>query len=337
MGYLISAVIPVYNCEKYVRNAIDSVLSQSNFSEIELILVDDGSTDNSGAICDEYAEKYENILAIHQNNSGVSVARNNGIKNSTGKWISFIDSDDYIKDDFYVKMLTQSNAELICCDFCSNGIVDSRLTDYFKKRYYTKDEFNTSIYSAMVNMTSFFPCWNKIYLKSIIDDNNLQFAPGVKLGEDMMFVFDYVRHIKSFAFIEEPLYFYYINPDNTTSVIKKGFEKYLYQFEWQYNYFNSIDCDSELLLEKVRSSFVFRTVMAISSAGYELKMIDGIKYIKNIVMNDTFYKLYLHENYTEFVSKFDEVLNKFIRKRKPCLIYFLIKISKAVSRIAGKR
>lgn len=337
MSYLISTIIPVYNCEKYLSRAVESVIAQSDFDEIELILVDDGSRDNSGMICDEYAGKYENIITIHQKNSGVSVARNKGMEISSGKWISFVDSDDYIKEDFYVKLLSAESADLICCNISSNESMSNTLQDFFKKSHYVKDEFNTTVYSAMANYTSFFPCWNKIYLKSIIDDNNLQFAPGVKLGEDMMFVFDYVKFIESFTFVDEPLYFYYINPNNTTCVVNKGFEAYLEQYKWQYKYFNSLNCDRENLLNTIRTSFVYRTVMAISSAGYELGLFDGIKYLKQIITNETFVRLYEEENYTTFVCKFDKQLNGYIKRKKPVSLYFLLKIYKSGSKLLKKR
>ena len=91
----ISIIVPVYNAEKYIKRCVNSILNQS-FKEWELILVDDGSSDNSGQICDDYSRQYNNIMVLHKNNGGVSSARNTGIKNATGKYIMFCDSDDYV-------------------------------------------------------------------------------------------------------------------------------------------------------------------------------------------------------------------------------------------------
>ena len=107
MDSLISIIIPVYNVEKYLRRCVDSVLGQT-YDKLEIILVDDGSTDNSGRICDEYREKDQRIIVIHKENGGLSEARNFGIEKSSGEYISFVDSDDWIPEDsvaiMYYKM-----------------------------------------------------------------------------------------------------------------------------------------------------------------------------------------------------------------------------------------
>ena len=102
---MISVIIPVYNSEKYLHKCIDSVLSQS-YTNFEVILVNDGSTDSSGMICDEYAEKDERVRVFHKDNGGVSTARNLGIDYATGKYVLFIDSDDYMTDDAVEKIIT---------------------------------------------------------------------------------------------------------------------------------------------------------------------------------------------------------------------------------------
>ena len=94
MSCKVSVIVPVYNCKKYLETAIRSVIEQTLFNETELILVDDGSTDGSGGICDNYASEYPNIFAVHQSNSGVSVARNKGMEAAKGEYIAFLDSDD---------------------------------------------------------------------------------------------------------------------------------------------------------------------------------------------------------------------------------------------------
>jgi glycosyltransferase involved in cell wall biosynthesis len=242
MKYMVSIIIPVYNCEKYLGRAVESVINQPNFDNLELVLIDDGSKDGSGKICDEFSEKYENIFAFHQPNSGVSVARNLGISKANGDWIAFLDSDDWFLDGAFIKMLRYDDSDLICCDYTSDESCNGCLSDRFVKSVYTKNEFNDTLYRAMINGTSFYSCWNKLYKKSIIIDNDVQFPAGVKYGEDMMFLFTYIKYINSFAFVNEALYFYWINPQNTTSVIKKGFEYCLNQYEWQYKYFNEIEC-----------------------------------------------------------------------------------------------
>ena len=116
---LISVVIPVYNVEKYINQCLDSILRQS-YSNLEILLTDDGSTDNSGNICDEYSQKDNRIKVFHQQNKGVSAARNNGIRNASGDFISFIDPDDFIDKDFYEYLLNQihkSDSDIVFCAF----------------------------------------------------------------------------------------------------------------------------------------------------------------------------------------------------------------------------
>ena len=101
---MISVIVPIYNVEQYLEQCLDSIISQT-YSQLEIILVDDGSTDSSGQICDKYARKDERIVVIHKTNGGLSDARNAGISVATGEYISFIDSDDYIATDMYNKMI----------------------------------------------------------------------------------------------------------------------------------------------------------------------------------------------------------------------------------------
>ena len=114
---LVSIIVPVYNAEKYIDRCIQSVLCQS-FSRWELLLVDDGSTDNSGAICDEYAFKDDRIKVLHKENGGVSSARNDGIRLSCGTWLTFIDIDDYVQDVFLERLVN----EIIDVDLIVSGI-----------------------------------------------------------------------------------------------------------------------------------------------------------------------------------------------------------------------
>ena len=118
MENLISVIVPVYNIEAYLRKCIDSILAQT-YTNLEIILVDDGSTDNSGEICNEYAAKDARIRVIHKGNGGLSSARNTGIDIATGKYIGFVDSDDYLAPDMYEKLLgaiVNNHADISVCN-----------------------------------------------------------------------------------------------------------------------------------------------------------------------------------------------------------------------------
>ena len=116
----ISVIIPVYNAEKYLYRCIDSVLAQT-YQDFELLLIDDGSKDSSGAICDEYAAKDARVRVFHKENGGVSSARNVGLDHARGEWITFVDADDWISMDWLKEMMTHSDSDLVIADFVVEG------------------------------------------------------------------------------------------------------------------------------------------------------------------------------------------------------------------------
>lgn len=205
----LSVIVPVFNVEDYIEDCVKSILSQS-FSDFELLLIDDGSTDKSRNICENLAKHDCRIKFFHQSNSGVSSARNLGLEKATGDRISFIDSDDVIEKDMYSKML-ESDGDLIICGVReinhSSSIVhlyDLPSEVLFKGEDEIKNLIRSDFeYKNILNS----PC-NKIYKRNIISCNKLYF-PNRKRGEDWWFNMLYVQKIKSFFFVNEPLYNYY--------------------------------------------------------------------------------------------------------------------------------
>ena len=123
---LISVIVPVYNVERYLRQCIESITNQS-YKNLQIILIDDGSKDNSGKICDEYAEKDKRVEVIHKENTGVSAARNTGLDNAKGEWITFVDADDWVEKNFceiLIKKATENESDCIACGYnkvyCNN-------------------------------------------------------------------------------------------------------------------------------------------------------------------------------------------------------------------------
>jgi len=215
----VSIIVPVYNVEQYLDDCIKSILNQS-YQNIEIILVDDGSQDNSGAICDKYASLDTRINVIHKENSGVSDARNCGIHAATGKYIVFVDSDDTVDTD-YVKILSDEilNSEFDC-------IICGYRTCYPKQKIDVCVESNISIYKIDENeklITQIFnqrllhsPC-NKIYKKEYITE---YFDPSIAMGEDLMFNLKYLRKIVNVKVISDVLYNYIIHPGSAVTTYK---------------------------------------------------------------------------------------------------------------------
>ena len=212
----ISVIVPVYNVQKYLSRCIDSILSQT-FTDFELLLIDDGSKVNSGKICDEYAKKDTRIQVFHKENGGVSSARNLGLENVQGEWITFIDSDDYLNINFLSNLIKYDNFDHIVGGnqtFGERNInrgINKKIIIDLKSQDATRLDYGTDI-----NSSNFF-CypWGKLYKTTNIKLNHIRFNTQVFLGEDTCFVLEYL----SFC----------------SNIILVPYNDYCYRYEYQKN------------------------------------------------------------------------------------------------------
>ena len=242
MNDLISVIVPVYNVEKYLNDCIESIISQV-YSNLEIILIDDGSLDNSGKICDEYAKKDSRIKVIHKENGGVSSARNIGLDISTGEWIAFIDSDDWIENEYFNELLCtakNNNAQIVLCGY--NRIIGNK-----------KENINTTgsnnicdnrgfLLNVLNPQTGYGFCHMKIYKKEII--KNIKFTEGLPVGEDALFNEMIAQNITKSIFLNKQLYNYRVN---TSSVVKK------YDSDYANKYLNSMILNKKYLFNNYKS------------------------------------------------------------------------------------
>ncbi len=334
MNYRFSVIVPVYNCKSFLNRAVDSVINQPDFSSCELILVDDGSTDGSEKICDSYAKEHENIRVIHQINSGVSVARNSGLNAAQGEWVAFLDSDDYFLDGSFEKMLRFSDSDLICATHTSNASLQENFDSFFEEGVYLKTDISDTLNFLLASRKVFYPCWSKFYKLSIIRDNDIKFPVGIKIAEDMVFVYTYIKHISKIAFLNDSVYYYYVNVDNTTSVIPKSFDTHLYIYNWLCKYFSADESpENELIFQRLASAFVFRSFDSIKTATDSLGFIPACKYLLEILNNETFYTLYEKERYDSFNTRTDFLLNKYIIKRNAVMVCIVMSFNKLKTKI----
>ena len=209
----LSVIIPVYNAEEYLNKCIDSVLAQTE-TDLEVILVNDGSKDNSGIICDEYSKKDSRVKVIHQENQGVSSARNNAFGIAKGEFIGFVDSDDYIHPQMFEKMLTaaeNSKSDIVLCDALTvydNGKTElDTITQLPENCILKKTDFTPSILLEMAGSI-----WRCIYKNSSCNDKpKFTFPIGVKFSEDRVFNIYAFGFADKISYIKEPLYYRYIN------------------------------------------------------------------------------------------------------------------------------
>lgn len=204
----ISVIVPVYKAEKYLHRCVDSILAQT-FTDFELLLIDDGSPDNSGAICDEYATKDCRVRVFHKENGGVSSARNLGLDNARGEWITFIDSDDYI-DERYFNIPNSCNEDLLIQNYTFFG--DSNKSVRFSESIIKEDCYQDFINENLHKEWLRTP-WAKFYKSNIIKDYCIKFPDGIKIGEDTLFVQEYLYHITNVRYIDTGYYMYYCNYD----------------------------------------------------------------------------------------------------------------------------
>ena len=200
----ISVIIPVYNVEKYVRKSINSILEQT-YKNYEIILIDDGSTDRSGKICDEYAYKYGNIKVYHQNNSGLSKARNTGIEKSKGNYICFLDSDDWYSNNAleeYVSLIINYKADISIINVFNTFDEKTIYLPKNTKFTYNKSEAMTQLFK---NFSVFGSACNKLYKREIF--NNIRFPNG-QCWEDMYISLDVLMNISKIAYSKNACLYY---------------------------------------------------------------------------------------------------------------------------------
>lgn len=199
---ILSIIIPVYKIEAYIAQCLDSLIC--NNSDYEIICIDDGSPDLSGQICDEYASKYPFIKVIHKLNGGVSSARNEGIAQATGKYIYFVDGDDYVEGiDMLIQQLKDKDTEgfILNCNILNS-------TDAIKQHYeYTKEVVSINKEYAHYKRT-FHASWNFIYRKELIIKHHIKFDTQLKYAEDWVFVVHYLSTIKHLHSIKGFTYYY---------------------------------------------------------------------------------------------------------------------------------
>lgn len=245
MEKLISVIVPVYNVEPYLERCLNSIINQT-YKNLEIILVDDGSSDNSGAICDNFSQEDKRIKVIHTVNGGVCKARNIGLEIAVGDYISFIDSDDYIEPNMLEILYNnaiKSNSDLSCC-----GILQKHLDGVVETKYCTGEIFCTEDKNILIE--KFFndpiykevlygPC-NKIIKADIA--KSVKFNEKYKIGEDLLFSFECLEKIQSFYFENKGLY-YYIKREKSATTSKFSIKRFDYIYV------------ADILLEKCKACY----------------------------------------------------------------------------------
>lgn len=215
----ISVIVPVYNAKMYIKRCVDSILNQT-YRNFELLLIDDGSSDNSGVICDEYAAKDNRIRVIHKDNSGVADTRNVGLQQANGDYILFVDSDDYIKVDMLEKLVKRAiecDSDIVMCKYFTDksgnlSTANMKYDEIYDGAERVKNGLIYLYYADYHN--GLYSLCNKLIKKCVFNSNNITFDTSLNRGEDAWFIFQCLKYCKRVDFIPEALYYYYQNENS---------------------------------------------------------------------------------------------------------------------------
>ena len=300
----ISVIVPIYNAENYLDRCISSIVNQT-YKNLEIILINDGSIDNSLEICEKWKEKDERIILINKENTGVSDTRNKGLDIATGKYISFVDGDDYIEIDMMeklIKKIKNENSKLIICgyNYILKNNINSEVFENFKE--FNKNEYLKNAFKMDQRV------WNKLFVRDII--NGLRFEKKISIGEDTLFLYNYLDKIDKISFIREKLYNYnQLNINSLTyncmaskciTLIKARYfiSNILskYNIQERYNIQADSVCNYVIYKEKLGKGFDYAEYEKIIKEYMDNKLLFKVKGIKNkikIFFAYYFEKIYL--------------------------------------------
>ena len=310
----ISVIVPVYNTGELLPRMIDSVLAQS-FKDFELILVDDGSSDNSGDVCDQYAEADKRVKAIHSSNHGASAARNRGIQVATAPWITFIDSDDFVLPDYLSNML--SNGQKYGSDLVMTGI--QRVCEYDPGMNVVRDWPELAVDRADIavlyenNILQYQkgPVI-KLFKTEIVDRYKVRFDEKLSRGEDALFVYTYLQHCTRMSVAPGANYMYCLRQGSLMSQIMAPFQTELYGYERMKSVLLEL---TEISHPYPRHYLVYwfdRVINSIYSIGNSYAFADRMRFLKQLDFS-------VYEKWKEPISWKDN-----INKQLLCGRHFLL-------------
>lgn len=251
----LSIIIPIYNSDKFLSNCIESIISQKIDFDYEIILVNDGSTDNSLKICKDYSKKYKNIYLINEINSGVSVARNAGLRKAKGEYIFFIDSDDLLYPECMknLKEVLNKGYEIILGNYVSWNVEKN-------ERKIVNDISKISIKGSSIKelcleyaLRDWQIPWNPyqaIYSREVILNNNVFFNPKYTVGEDCDFFFRYIKYVKKIKIVQFNYVLYRIEPQSDSLINNYNFKNINSQLEVFFKYFEMARQTNNNIMEK---------------------------------------------------------------------------------------
>ncbi|GGE30547.1 hypothetical protein GCM10011391_06510 [Pullulanibacillus camelliae] len=295
----ISIIVPIYNVEPYLHCCIDSILAQS-FTDFELILVDDGSTDQCGSICESYKGKDDRVRVIHQNNQGVSAARNRGIEASKGDFIGFVDPDDKIAREMFQQLysaVSHTTIDMVICPILTINVVKQTRTTSQLWREVNRPLLNETITSDIIpsmlrqhRSYSIYSCNNKLYRRALIRNKNIWFEEGRQHSEDVRFNFRLLPFARSIIFIDSTAYLYFVRP---RASLTQSFRTDLFDYIADNRRFNESLCKRYgdiQALKTVRHVFILTSLNFMQDVVRSDLALEKIRAILSTIMEDEEFK-----------------------------------------------
>ena len=327
MESLISVIVPVYNVKQYLKFCLNSIVNQT-YRNLEIVLVDDGSTDGSGTLCDELGAQDDRIRVFHKENGGLSDARNLGMENATGDFLAFIDSDDVLHADFFAELMkaqSKSNADIVACEltlFYSHSELEG-LQEYKHNVAlieYSTNEALKEYFMPVENRKLYHGLCMKIYKRELFE--NLRFEIG-RLHEDVYITYKLLDRAKRIAYIDCPYYFYYQN--NLGSICKNyGVKNFLDEAEAYAGMYRYFVKKNRVTVELV--AFLIIQYVSMFEVGYKVRNDQNVKECTAKI------KEWINHHYKEcmILSRKQRIVIKFSMLNMP-LLHFLRSIKGRLS------
>lgn len=325
----ISIVVPVYNAKKTINRCIDSLIHQT-YEKLEIILVDDGSTDGSGAICDEYVKQDQRIIVVHKQNAGVSAARNTGIQKATGSYLQFVDSDDYLEQnacEILVNAMEENKSQMVICGCVEHrGETKKKIMPNLEGNIKLQDigkRFGELYISNLLNIP-----WNKLFLREKIEKN---FDINISLGEDLLFNIEYMKKVNDITFLNEILYHYIIEQNSLSRSLRENYIELSLFLHKQIIDFCEKKIVGEYGKERIDAYFMISFLRGI---GIMINAEDKSEQEKKIILKNWLG----NNNICEIVrgastnSKLKKICKKMIVYHRYKTLYYILKLKKIIKK-----
>jgi len=314
-----SVIIPVYNVEKYINRCLKSILSQ-RYNDLEIILIDNGSTDRSGSICDIYANEYANISVYHIENHGVASARNFGLSKARGEFIYFVDSDDYLVGNLFAEFEDKLTPDLDLFVFSYYNSFEQEMTE--KKRTkkilpyngsYDKYDFS-KIFKDLFLSDMLYTVWNKIYRREFLLENNLSFEQ-YELGEDVRFNLDVYREVNKICLSQDSYYVYVIGRKGSamSGYNPKRLQYQLQELKMVDDLLSDWNLDSSELVNTVKARILMSNIYNITKQNLSVNR--KVKLVKDTCER---------QEIEDFIKNDSSALNPLIKLLLKCRMYVVL-------------